>query len=1449
MMKKNFFVFSMLMFMVLTLISCENHTHQASEEWKTDATSHWHICSGCDELLDIAVHTFDDWQVSVQATVSQVGSEKRTCTVCGYEETREIPKVSHEHSYATTYSSNSTHHWYACECGEKKDEAVHTGGTATTESLAVCEVCGKEYGDLLPQPSHVCSYVEGVCSCGKTEPGAFDKTIDGSFDDWSEEDKANALTTFGESGTGFSVMGYYKDDKAYFATTISTAVVDPHSFEIFQKDGQTRYMVKYSGNGGSWTPTEGAEHLIGLSVTQEKDDKGNNVYYVETLWDFSEFPREANGNYKINFSVVLYFPELSAASYSDVQQDYWVLYGRNAWDRSWHFELTDTTKFTHSHVYNKNFECVICGADNKLADSEIDLDGKIDDWNENILDKMLVSYDEEDRWFKLVGYTDEKYLYLYLSLAHREAVGAVNIVILGDDGWIEYGQIKYGDSISLRGIDAAHVIEYKDDETSFIVTDYEFAISLDKIRTVASRAVTDKGVQLGIDIFNESDEQSYGFAIDNKLFMWGIAGLSSWNVNQHFIYGNNGVDHQHTWDEETLKCKLCPADMPEVEGDIVVDGDLSDWSAEIKATTSKTYGESGTGWEIMGYREGTIVYFGVTIKTAGAVPALFSFVERGSLGFTDHQIRYENGEWKKTAGVLYIGSSFEDSDIIDTYVLEVVCDLSELEAYEDGDYLFGLNVNVPGEASAATFEAAKPDYWVMFGRNAWEADDKLFRITESGITHKHIFDSEYEYDDVTHSSQCLCGYIISEPHKGGTATADKLAICVECGQPYGDYDNSYYGQVTINDMYVYANGYDGITIRPVLSKPENNLNEVFQYTVENDSICYIEDGKIYFKSIGETLVTAKSEHFETTFTVIAKNFKFESQANSLLNNLGTSFKGNETLFIGDSFFQFWRDGQNGIERFYKSFLGYETINIGMSGSTVHQWRGVNQKLFNVSGAPKNIIINLGTNNINVNGEDGYVVSDNLKVLLQDYLEMYPNTNIYIFSVTRCFGILGSNWKYANLSNEIIEEFCATNDRLHYLDAMEIFGDDFVNYLHTDGLHMNQNGYNVFKQLILETVPLEEKESQDDNPKEFSITLDGKTSDWSEEQKANVLKGWYVDSQGRTRGLEYMAFIDENYVYLYTRTITASNADKGLDIIFNKDSNRLATSMWMNASGENVVDYYFAPNVALENGLYETVYEIVLAKNSYVNSNGKVFLGVWFIGCDDSYAELSWHESGKTSIWGLNHRCPWNLTMSHQQVTKNGFDHYHDLDANNVCGWCQETIELGITVDGNKDDWSEEVLATALTSAGKNNIYAAAYLDDEFAYFYVEITQLGSQEPNYFRIFAKDSQKDGIRSSEDFPLYFDAGTTAVRPWCLGGWTCAHYNDCDNGYTKYALSKTTNADGQTVFAYELVIDRDLICKPNGDVQVQITIDDINVWASGQTVADWSNMPYVTKNGFSN
>lgn len=49
-----------------------------------------------------------------------------------------------------TTNDENTEHWQVCENGHVLEETkgAHKGGTATCEKLAVCEVCGKEYGEL-----------------------------------------------------------------------------------------------------------------------------------------------------------------------------------------------------------------------------------------------------------------------------------------------------------------------------------------------------------------------------------------------------------------------------------------------------------------------------------------------------------------------------------------------------------------------------------------------------------------------------------------------------------------------------------------------------------------------------------------------------------------------------------------------------------------------------------------------------------------------------------------------------------------------------------------------------------------------------------------------------------------------------------------------------------------------------------------------------------------------------------------------------------------------------------------------------------------------------------------------------------------------------------------------------------------------------------------------------
>lgn len=72
-------------------------THTYGEEWKKDASGHWHE-STCDAKApthdvmksDFAAHTFDEGVVSKPADYGVVGEKKFTCTVCGYEKTESI---------------------------------------------------------------------------------------------------------------------------------------------------------------------------------------------------------------------------------------------------------------------------------------------------------------------------------------------------------------------------------------------------------------------------------------------------------------------------------------------------------------------------------------------------------------------------------------------------------------------------------------------------------------------------------------------------------------------------------------------------------------------------------------------------------------------------------------------------------------------------------------------------------------------------------------------------------------------------------------------------------------------------------------------------------------------------------------------------------------------------------------------------------------------------------------------------------------------------------------------------------------------------------------------------------------------------------------------------------------------------------------------------------------
>ncbi len=83
------------------------------------------------------------------STLSHTGgtatcTARKVCTVCGNEYGSKL-----QHVYTVT-ESDDTEHWEKCEnCDATRKKGEHEGGTATCSQKAVCDVCGKGYGDTL----------------------------------------------------------------------------------------------------------------------------------------------------------------------------------------------------------------------------------------------------------------------------------------------------------------------------------------------------------------------------------------------------------------------------------------------------------------------------------------------------------------------------------------------------------------------------------------------------------------------------------------------------------------------------------------------------------------------------------------------------------------------------------------------------------------------------------------------------------------------------------------------------------------------------------------------------------------------------------------------------------------------------------------------------------------------------------------------------------------------------------------------------------------------------------------------------------------------------------------------------------------------------------------------------------------------------------------------------
>jgi len=132
------------------------HQHSPSTAWTSDATYHWHTCSGCTEQVDKAEHTWDAGVVTVEPTLEATGTKTFTCEVCSATKTEEIPVLVCQHEYSSViHQPTCTEAGYIVyTCALCEDTYTETRGEALGHEYVdgVCSVCGEADPDVPETP-------------------------------------------------------------------------------------------------------------------------------------------------------------------------------------------------------------------------------------------------------------------------------------------------------------------------------------------------------------------------------------------------------------------------------------------------------------------------------------------------------------------------------------------------------------------------------------------------------------------------------------------------------------------------------------------------------------------------------------------------------------------------------------------------------------------------------------------------------------------------------------------------------------------------------------------------------------------------------------------------------------------------------------------------------------------------------------------------------------------------------------------------------------------------------------------------------------------------------------------------------------------------------------------------------------------------------------------------
>ena len=371
-----------------------------------------------------------------------------------------------------------------------------------------------------------------------------------------------------------------------------------------------------------------------------------------------------------------------------------------------------------------------------------------------------------------------------------------------------------------------------------------------------------------------------------------------------------------------------------------------------------------------------------------------------------------------------------------------------------------------GEQQSTLYEWGKPNSGYVFDSNGFVSNSLDIAEAEGGsVTEEWGYDWTITGDLVNLNIAADEGYALTSLLVNGEECIDDVVADVYFFTAADDttvvpvFTAEEVENIVVSDVYAWID-YPASEFTLELNNGEND------YTLEYDtSKLTIDKEAKTVKALAagtfEVKVTSGSD--TASFNVIGSSVnrtgtgKWDSSAYSQkANNIKSRYAsdgtdGSTTVFLGDSFFD---NTEGNWGNFYTSYANeYDALELGIGATTTYDWENFLSGGILDDMQPKNLVVNLGTNNLAADWDRTEGLAENLQRLFTLLHDKMPNTNIYYLSITQRVDTTAHATRISSV-NDLMEQWCEYKDWITFVNVEgRVSSSDLK-----DGLHPKNETY-------------------------------------------------------------------------------------------------------------------------------------------------------------------------------------------------------------------------------------------------------------------------------------------------------------------------------------------------------------------------------------------------------